>query len=76
MSTYKTLLICKKRRLYLFKCYLKQAEIAEYQILLALEPEAAALYCRELQKHMVTSAFEPGTKYMVLDMGGYEFIYL
>lgn len=51
---------------------MKQAEIAEYQILLALEPEAAALYCRELQDHMLTLAFEPGTKYMVLDMGGKE----
>lgn len=47
-----------------------KAGIAEYQILLALEPEAAALYCKNLPDRMLTAAFETGTKYMVLDMGG------
>lgn len=47
-----------------------QAGIAECQILLALEPEAAALYCKNLPDRMLTEAFNPGTKYMVLDMGG------
>lgn len=56
--------------LNLFECYLNQAEIAERQIRLALEPEVAALYCSELQEHMLTPAFQPGTNYMVLDMGG------
>ncbi|XP_065930489.1 heat shock 70 kDa protein 12A [Magallana gigas] len=47
-----------------------KADIAEYQIVLALEPEAAALYCKNLPDRMLTESFEPGTKYMVLDMGG------
>lgn len=47
-----------------------KAGIAECQILLALEPEAAALYCKNLPDRMLTEAFNPGTKYMVLDMGG------
>lgn len=45
-------------------------DIAECQILLALEPEAAALFCRNLSDRMLTAEFKPGTKYMVLDMGG------
>nr|XP_034304148.1 heat shock 70 kDa protein 12A-like [Crassostrea gigas] len=50
-----------------------KADIAEYQIVLALEPEAAALYCKNLPDRMLTESFEPGTKYMVLDMGGTNF---
>lgn len=47
-----------------------KAGIRDYQLLLALEPEAAALYCKTLPKEMLIGSFEKGTKYMALDMGG------
>lgn len=36
-------------------------------MILALEPEAAALYCRHDKKEL---QFKKGTKYMVVDCGG------
>ena len=49
-----------------------KAGIPELQTLLALEPETAALFCRILPERMLTPVgnFEPGSKYMVLDLGG------
>ena len=49
-----------------------KAGIPELQILLALEPETAALFCRILPERMLTPVgnFKPGSKYMVLDLGG------
>uniref|UniRef100_K1Q9C0 Heat shock 70 kDa protein 12B n=1 Tax=Magallana gigas TaxID=29159 RepID=K1Q9C0_MAGGI len=61
---------CYRFRNFKMKLYHEKADIAEYQIVLALEPEAAALYCKNLPDRMLTESFEPGTKYMVLDMGG------
>ncbi|KAH3839750.1 heat shock 70 kDa protein 12B-like [Dreissena polymorpha] len=48
------------------------------QLVIALEPEAASLYCRTLPVGMLGSSvdagarpsFEPGTKYLVVDAGG------
>ena len=45
--------------------------------MLALEPEAASIYCKHLPvERLVTGgksalgAFSPGTKYLILDAGG------
>lgn len=50
------------------------AGIATDQLSLALEPEAASLYCRHLPVEIVNgntiSCFSPGKKYIVLDAGG------
>ena len=49
------------------------------QLVIALEPEAASLYCRTLPASTFSSnkestetkaTFEPGTKYLVVDAGG------
>ena len=49
---------------------------------MALEPEAASLYCRTLPDSTFSSnketsetkpSFEPGTKYLVVDAGGKAF---
>ena len=57
-----------------------QAGLSVNQVMLAYEPEAAALYCRLLpvdkfvaggeNKELVFSTFERGKKFMVLDLGG------
>ncbi|KAL3878917.1 hypothetical protein ACJMK2_031243 [Sinanodonta woodiana] len=54
-----------------------QAGISNKQLLIALEPEAAALYCRhiplELKEFDGTSSIvplSPGTRYIVVDAGG------
>ncbi|KAK3097741.1 hypothetical protein FSP39_012697 [Pinctada imbricata] len=53
------------------------AGISEKQLALALEPEAAAIYCKHLEfyrktqgKEAVMAQFDPGTKFMVADLGG------
>jgi len=45
--------------------------------MLALEPEAASIYCKHLPVERLVSgdksalgAFSPGTKYLILDAGG------
>jgi len=57
-----------------------QAGIKGDQLILALEPEAASIYCKHLpveckqeegKKHIDT--FSPGSKYLVLDAGGKKF---
>ena len=53
--------------MYCFKSF--QAGIVSKDLTLALEPEAASVYCRTLET--VKDIFERnGTKYMVLDCGG------
>lgn len=53
-----------------------QAGIPWNQLVLALEPEAASIYCQHLEIERGTSTTEgfqmskPGTKYIVLDVGG------
>ncbi|KAJ8297926.1 hypothetical protein KUTeg_024457 [Tegillarca granosa] len=55
----------------------KEAGISDNQLSIALEPEAAALYCKILPIEKLSagyennlSVFQPGTKYIVLDLGG------
>lgn len=58
--------------------YLFQAGIAREQLLIALEPEAASLYCKHLPVERLQAeggaqgfvAFSKGSKYLVLDCGG------
>jgi hypothetical protein len=55
-----------------------QAVIPRSQLKIALEPEAASLYCRYLpvqkgHEENFLASFEPGTKYIVLDAGGRSF---
>jgi len=52
-----------------------QAGIPMINLQLCLEPEAASVYCRHvpferLQGGRGIGAFQPGTSYMVLDLGG------
>lgn len=53
-----------------------QAGIPSFQLLIALEPEAASLYCQHLKITKPTAlkdgfqVTEIGTKYMVVDIGG------
>lgn len=47
-----------------------QAGIPEAQLLIALEPEAAAMYCKSLPNKSLTDTFKPHKRYMVLDLGG------
>ena len=56
----------------MFSFVFKKAGICEHQLLLALEPETAALFCRTLPAQMINTEviFEAGAKYMVLDLGG------
>ena len=48
--------------------------------MIALEPEAASIYCQHLPVEKLEgsnsiSAFQPGSKYLVLDAGGMAEIY-
>ena len=54
-----------------------QAGISTDRLSLALEPEAASLFCKYVPTEKVTGArgasiscFSPGKKYLVLDAGG------
>ena len=54
-----------------------QAGIPHEQLTLALEPESAAIFCKELAinraegvEGVFLRAFDPGEKYIVVDMGG------
>ncbi|KAH3890530.1 hypothetical protein DPMN_014614 [Dreissena polymorpha] len=63
---------------YCIVSLLLQAGIATENLSLALEPEAAALYCRYLPMEKVVDSagkasiesFAPGKRYLVLDAGG------
>lgn len=48
----------------------QRAEIMNDQLLIALEPEAASICCRYLPDSKGSDIFMPGSKYMVLDLGG------
>ncbi|XP_060083361.1 heat shock 70 kDa protein 12A-like [Ylistrum balloti] len=55
----------------------QNAGIKEHNLTIALEPEAAALYCRTLSVEKLDTGsnksltmFKPGTEYVVLDLGG------
>ncbi|XP_062606580.1 heat shock 70 kDa protein 12A-like [Saccostrea cucullata] len=56
------------------KLFMKEAAlksgIPEAQFLIALEPEAAAMYCKSLPDQTLTETFKPKKRYMVLDLGG------
>ena len=59
------------------KCGNFQAGIKGGNLTVALEPEAASLYCRHLpvernmgDKSLSLASFKPGTRYLVLDCGG------
>lgn len=63
-------------------CVIIQAGILTRQLLLALEPEAASIYCNHVPVEVMSYnkgrtgayAFEPGTQYMVLDLGGQKLL--
>ena len=61
------------------KCISIQAGIHPDQLMIALEPEAASLYCKYLPLEKFEEsdgpgldAFSPGWRYLVLDAGGKE----
>ena len=54
-----------------------QAGIPNKQLILALEPESAAIFCKELALNRsggvhgtFLKAFDPGEQYIVVDLGG------
>ena len=56
---------------------LLQAGIPGSQLMLALEPEAASIFCKHIPSERMVigdksclDAFSPGTKYLILDAGG------
>ncbi|KAK3588035.1 hypothetical protein CHS0354_012081 [Potamilus streckersoni] len=48
----------------------KEAGIPDNQLDLALEPEAAAIYCKAISVKLDGSSFEPGTQFILVDLGG------
>ena len=52
----------------LFLCY--QAGIDTKRLYLALEPEVASIWCQTLKTETKGALSGPGTKYMVVDLGG------
>ncbi|XP_062597459.1 heat shock 70 kDa protein 12A-like [Saccostrea cucullata] len=48
----------------------EQAGISSERLKIALEPEAASIYCKYLPMGNRGNTFEPGSKYMVIDAGG------
>lgn len=63
---------------FIYYLYLYQAGISQDQLTLALEPEAASLYCRKVPVSVETTkdggkviaAMQKGSKYIVFDQGG------
>lgn len=58
-------------------CFIIKAGIPDNQLDIALEPEAASIYCHmmhldEIQRDNKTESFtrKSGVKYMVVDLGG------
>ncbi|KAK3588036.1 hypothetical protein CHS0354_012082 [Potamilus streckersoni] len=47
-----------------------EAGIPDNQLDLALEPEAAAIYCKAISVKLDGSSFEPGTQFILVDLGG------
>lgn len=61
-------------------CFLNQAGIPSNQIIIALEPEAASIYCKHLPVEKLKGGdaidvFQPGSKYLVLDAGGLYLVF-
>ncbi|KAL3831482.1 hypothetical protein ACJMK2_023223 [Sinanodonta woodiana] len=48
----------------------QEAGIPNNQLDLALEPEAAAIYCKAISVKTDGSSFEPGTRFILADLGG------
>ncbi|KAL3831480.1 hypothetical protein ACJMK2_023221 [Sinanodonta woodiana] len=48
----------------------QEAGIPNNQLDLALEPEAAAIYCKAISVKTDGSSFEPGTQFILVDLGG------
>ncbi|KAL3831479.1 hypothetical protein ACJMK2_023220 [Sinanodonta woodiana] len=48
----------------------QEAGIPNNQLDLALEPEAAAIYCKAISVNRDGSCFEPGTQFILADLGG------
>lgn len=63
-----------------FLLYLIKAGINNDNLTIALEPEAASMYCKKIQlvKLMKPEAefevFSPGNQYLILDAGGMNYI--
>lgn len=57
-------------------CFIIQAGIRKDRLVIALEPEAASIYCQHLPPDKITGAIEgfsvadEGSKYLVIDIGG------
>ena len=51
-----------------------KAGITNDQLLIALEPEAASLFCRYLPEATGADVFKSDSKYMIIDLGGIYFI--
>lgn len=47
-----------------------QADITNDQLLIALEPEVASVFCRHIPDATGSDVFYSGSKYMVIDLGG------
>lgn len=57
-----------------------QAGIQDNQLIIALEPEAASIYCQYVKTKDISdpklTLSSPGTQYMVVDLGGRVYLYL
>ncbi|CAG2190345.1 unnamed protein product [Mytilus edulis] len=69
--------LLRRLRLRGFLQYQPYGGIPNSQLMLALEPEAASIYCKHLPVERLAAgansalgAFSPGTKYLILDAGG------
>lgn len=51
-------------------CLFSKAGIPNNSLVMALEPEAASLYCIEWMKRSDATELERGEKFLVLDAGG------
>ncbi|XP_061163955.1 heat shock 70 kDa protein 12A-like [Saccostrea echinata] len=48
----------------------QKADITNDQLIIALEPEAASVFCRHIPDATGADVFDSGSKYMVIDLGG------
>ena len=55
---------------YLHKCMLCQGGINDDRIKLALEPEAASIWCQQMDERKKHALTKTGSKCMVADIGG------
>ena len=52
------------------KCFFFQAGIIADRLLIALEPEAASIYCKHQLEKSSIKPFATGSRYVILDAGG------